>query len=108
MTPARPRGEVLALLADIKQEPDDDGLRLILADWLEDHGGPLDRARAELIRCQVEHARLPAHDPRRFPLGGRARQLERQHLRDWLGPLERWAVDPVHRRGLLTVWLSVG
>jgi uncharacterized protein (TIGR02996 family) len=40
-----------ALLQDILREPDDDGLRLILADYLEDHGDP---ERASFIRDQVE------------------------------------------------------
>jgi uncharacterized protein (TIGR02996 family) len=38
-----PRPEVLAFLEDIKEHPDDDTPRLVLADWLEDHGDP-DRA----------------------------------------------------------------
>src|SRR5262249_59843441 len=90
MSSATPRPEVLALSADIKDDPFDDGLRLILADWLDDHGSGLDPARAELIRCQVEYARLPAHDPQQKAFGRRARSLQQKHGREWLGPLERW------------------
>ena len=45
-----------ALLSAISADPDDDSLRLVYADWLEEHGQP-DRAR--LIRVQIETARLP-------------------------------------------------
>jgi uncharacterized protein (TIGR02996 family) len=42
------------LLAAVRAEPDDDTARLVLADWLEEHG---DSARAEFIRVQCELAR---------------------------------------------------
>lgn len=38
-------------IADIIEHPEDDSIRLIYADWLEDHGDP---ERAEFIRVQVE------------------------------------------------------
>ena len=78
---AAPRPEVLALLADCKEHPEEDGLRLILADWLEENGSPPDQARAELIRCQVQLARLPAEEPARSELGRRARWLQQRHRR---------------------------
>ena len=40
-------------LRKIAAEPDDDSLRLILADWLEERG---EQERAEFIRLQVELA----------------------------------------------------
>lgn len=42
-----------ALLAAIRQAPDDDAPRLIYADWLDEHGQP---ERAEFIRVQIELA----------------------------------------------------
>lgn len=45
------------LLADVVTNVADDTPRLVLADWLEDHG---QEARAEFIRVQVEQARLEA------------------------------------------------
>ena len=45
-----------AMLSAISEDPDDDSLRLVYADWLEEHGQP-DRSR--LIRLQIEMARLP-------------------------------------------------
>ena len=48
-----------AFLRDILEHPDDDGRRLIFADWLEDNGDP---DRAEFIRVQIarEHDRARA------------------------------------------------
>ena len=40
-----------AFLADILEHPDEDGPRLVYADWLEDQG---DADRAEFIRAQLE------------------------------------------------------
>jgi uncharacterized protein (TIGR02996 family) len=45
-----------ALLADILANPEDDTVRLVLADWLDEHGDP---ERAEFIRVQVELASDP-------------------------------------------------
>lgn len=45
-------------LRDILANPDDDTVRLILADWLTDHGEP---ERAEFIRVQIELANHPAY-----------------------------------------------
>ncbi len=45
------------LLADIIAHRDDDGIRLIAADWWEDHG---ESERAEYIRVQCEIARIEA------------------------------------------------
>jgi uncharacterized protein (TIGR02996 family) len=52
----------LVFLHDICQNPADDGVRLIYADWLDDRGLPGDSGRAEFIRGQIEIARL-CQDP---------------------------------------------
>jgi uncharacterized protein (TIGR02996 family) len=49
-----------ALFAGVKDTPDDDAPRLVLADWLEEHGDDDDRAHAELIRVQCEALRRAA------------------------------------------------
>ena len=50
------RPQEQALLQAVLDDPEDDGIRLIYADWLEEHG----RAeRAAFIRAQIEDARLP-------------------------------------------------
>ena len=53
MTTTRTTGD--CLLADILANPADDDLRLIYADYLDDHG---DSDRAVFIRTQIELARL--------------------------------------------------
>lgn len=67
-----------ALLRDILAEPDDNGLRLIYADWLDDHG---DADRAEFVRVQVERASPPLPDLRGPE---RAAELRAAHREDWL------------------------
>ncbi len=91
------RAAVLALLSDIKARPDDDTLRLILADFLEDHGDEADRARAEIIRAQVRGDAGP----------DRLHSLTRKHLgrfgQAWLGPVAPWVKLSGVERGLLCV-----
>jgi uncharacterized protein (TIGR02996 family) len=100
--PAASRPEVLALLGDIKSHPEQDGLRLILGDWLEENGDGADQARAELIRCQVEHARLGLEGTGRAA-GRRALWLQQQYGPAWLGPVEQWLAQWSCPRGLLSV-----
>jgi uncharacterized protein (TIGR02996 family) len=64
-----------ALLLAIADEPEDDGARLIFADWLEEHGDQLDRAHAELIRVQITLERLPPDDDRRAELRAHEQRL---------------------------------
>jgi uncharacterized protein (TIGR02996 family) len=98
-----PRPEVLAFLADVKDHPADDAPRLILADWLDEYGGPPDAARAEFIRTQCALGGLPTEDGRRHQLARRERELRERHQAAWLGPLGRLH-SPGHgcsfRRGL--------
>jgi uncharacterized protein (TIGR02996 family) len=85
---------VLSLLHTAKQSPEDDGVRLVLADYLEDHGDP---DRAEFIRLQCQ------------PLNHRPEWKKRQeellslHGGAWLGPLWDRPLFPVEwHRGLLS------
>jgi uncharacterized protein (TIGR02996 family) len=71
------------------ENPDDDGLRLMYADWLEERGDP----RGEFIRVQVALAGMPEHDPRRGELEARERALLKGHRDEWLGPLRELAED---------------
>jgi uncharacterized protein (TIGR02996 family) len=82
-----PRPQVLAFLDEIKATPDDDGPRLVLADWLDEHGDDTDRGRAELIRLQCQLIRHEASDSEKA--GGmrlRIAVLLGQHMEAWLGP----------------------
>ncbi|MBA4065337.1 MAG: hypothetical protein C0501_16825 [Isosphaera sp.] len=69
-----------ALLAD----PDDDTLRLALADWLDEHD---DAPRAEFVRVQLELARGVVDRGRRCELEVRQRDLLVAHDADWVRPL---------------------
>jgi uncharacterized protein (TIGR02996 family) len=89
----------------LQQEPDDNALRLIYADFLEEHGGAAEAARAELIRVQVELATpgpgTAAGAQRLTELTARQDELlaqwERTWLGDWAGVLDGWTF----RRGFV-------
>ena len=91
------RSELGLLLEAAKADPWDDGPRLAVADWLEENGGEADRARAEVIRLQLDEAN-----------GGPDWGLAVQRLRDkWV---REWAgawrglfseILPACERGLL-------
>jgi uncharacterized protein (TIGR02996 family) len=85
-------------LAAIREDPDDDGVRLVYADWLEEHGdSEAQRARAEFIRVQIELKRLPEFDARRHALEDREADLLAVHEEAWLGDvphnLELWRFE---------------
>jgi uncharacterized protein (TIGR02996 family) len=89
------------LLDAVLADPDDDGPRLVLADWLEEHGH---RDRAEFIRVQIELARLPAKDPRRRRLLKREKELLKQHAEYWgrmVWPATRLGDQWAFRRGFI-------
>jgi uncharacterized protein (TIGR02996 family) len=83
-----------AILAD----PDDDALRLVYADSLEERGEP---ERAAFIRVQVELARLPEGDGRRGALEATERRLLAENEEAWLGPIRPWVSHWVFRRGFV-------
>jgi uncharacterized protein (TIGR02996 family) len=72
-----------AFLQAIIESPDDDGLRLVYADFLDERGDP----RGEFVRVQCQLARLPEADPRRPELEARARTLLQEHEQVWASPL---------------------
>jgi uncharacterized protein (TIGR02996 family) len=77
-----------SLLDAIWEEPHDDAVRLVYADWLEEQGGEELLARAELIRVQIELSRIPGDDPRFDELEERERELMKKWKRRW------WAAMP--------------
>jgi uncharacterized protein (TIGR02996 family) len=90
--------DVDRFLQAIRESPYDDNLRLVFADWLEDHGDP----RGEMMRLEVELARLSEDDPQRVSLQQASFQLQQQHAAQWLGPLREIA-DCSFPRGQLTL-----
>lgn len=107
-------------LAEILAHPDDDGPRLIYADWLEEQGNP----RGEFIRVQCELAALTkpemrggpmygstsygqvkryVRDPRDVPryskLLSRQVELLNRHAASWCAPLSPHATGVLFDRG---------
>jgi uncharacterized protein (TIGR02996 family) len=75
------------LLAAALAQPTDPTPRLVLADWLDEHGDEADRARAELLRLQVRRERAEADQ--RDDLDKQARKVlrERPPLKTFLKPI---------------------
>src|SRR5437764_14005691 len=93
MSPADEQPFLDAILARYQ----DDGPRLVYADWLDDRGLP---ARAEFVRVQVALGRLPDDHPRRPELVEREAELLHRHLEAWTAHLGGLA-DGGFRRGVL-------
>ena len=70
--------EQLALLAAVAESPDDDVVRLVYADWLEEQG---EADAANFIRAQVHLARIVVEDEE---LGGLAAEQVRPSAREAL------------------------
>ncbi|MCE9562799.1 MAG: TIGR02996 domain-containing protein [Planctomycetes bacterium] len=99
-----PRPELLALLDAVKDNPDDDTPRLVLADWLDEQDEPLDAERAAFIRKDIaanrEHGFLQS-----LPPTGEALNAEEVRFKRWLGPIGNFTTGRFHR-GLPTAWFS--
>ena len=79
------------LLNDIRANPGDDTLRLVYADWLDDHGDP---ARAEFIRAGCELAGLG--EGAAASLRERTRELLDKHRKEWVSELPAWVRTHPH------------
>jgi uncharacterized protein (TIGR02996 family) len=78
--------EIDALLAGVRANPADDAPRLIVADWLEEHG---QEERAEFVRVQVQLSHWIPDLVERERLQDREWQLLQRHQAEWLGSLVR-------------------
>src|SRR5262249_12640860 len=87
-----------ALLRAIAEENDDDTGRLVLADWLEEHG---DSARAEFIRVQCELTAPKLPEKRRDTLRLRERELLDAHRHEWVEAFGLPMEDVRFDRGLI-------
>src|SRR5262245_54833755 len=91
-----------ALVREVRARPDDDDVRLVLADALLAHGDP----RGELIALQLaatgDDERL-SHTERaaRVNRADRIDRLLRDHARDWLGSLTEITYRACFARGFL-------
>ncbi len=74
-----------AFIEALRERPDDQTLRLVYADWLEETGN----SRGELIRLQCELDGMPLGNPLRNLLHLAIRDLCLARQADWLAPLRR-------------------
>jgi type IV pilus assembly protein PilB len=81
----------------ILENPADDTVRLVYADWLEEHDDP----RSEFIRVQCALAKLPGSDARRPELKIRGQELYAQYGQEWDRPLRCLVQDVFYRRGFV-------
>ena len=84
-------------LTAIAAAPDDDGPRLIYADYLDEADDP----RGDLIRVQIALAKLPPFDPRRPDLARAEVRLLDRFADLWAAPFRGLATGPVFRRGFV-------
>lgn len=77
-----------SFLKAIFENPADDALRLVYADWLEEHGPESSQARAALIRIQHEAESLSPYSRRRVELDQQARRLIRDNP-SWSDPIRK-------------------
>ena len=81
----------------ILAQPDDEHLRLVYADWLEERADP----RGEFIRVQTLLADAALEKTQRSELLKREHELWALHHKDWLGPLEPLVIRSKFRRGFV-------
>src|SRR5262245_43122276 len=97
--------QLRALLDACRDQYDEDVPRLVLADWLEEHGDDSDQARAEFIRLQVEHTAGGPGDPGRVEQEERIEELRERFEDGWVGELAEGGLSWEWQRGLL--WLTI-
>jgi uncharacterized protein (TIGR02996 family) len=92
-----------ALLRAIAAHPDEDTVRLVYADWLEESG---QADRAAFIRGQIELARLPDDSRHRRTVAYRCRQLLDAHEEEWLEPRDAFSFDWNWSRGFVETFTT--
>jgi uncharacterized protein (TIGR02996 family) len=92
-----------ALLQAVIAEPEEEGPRLVYADWLDEQGRPEDADRAEFIRLQVELAHATEVTARTKQLRQREGELWSAHKAEWLAhlPPHLRKHEPRFHRGFL-------
>ncbi len=95
----QPSSQLLSILRQIQDNPDDDFLReTVLADWLSDHG---EADRAEFIRIQCRLERMDDDSVARAELERQEAGLIQHGQESWLGPLRSIARGWSFGRGLI-------
>jgi uncharacterized protein (TIGR02996 family) len=83
--------DLAALLAALRDCPEDEVARLALADWCLEQPEPALQARGEHLRLHARRAALAYNQPEYRSLSERIRALECGHRRAWLGAPRRFA-----------------
>lgn len=89
--------EERSLLEAVRLAPDDDGPRLVYADYCDEHHDP----RGRFIRVQLALAKLSVYDRRRFDLLVEERETLAKYESKWTAPFAGLAAGIVHRRGFI-------
>jgi uncharacterized protein (TIGR02996 family) len=97
--PSIRRRDVLAILDSIKDHPEDDTPRLVLADWLEEYGDEADVIRGQFIRLECMLATMPANTPGRDELNREAAAIWDLYSPIWLGPARARVIVGALQRG---------
>jgi uncharacterized protein (TIGR02996 family) len=87
-----------ALIRAILEAPNDPALRLVYADWLEDHDDP----RAAFLRLEAELNGVAETDPQRGPLRERLRLACWGINPAWLALLDRTPIENCHPHGKMS------
>lgn len=86
----------------IAAEPHERTLRLVYADWLDEHD---DRARAELVRVEEEMRQTPVFADRFWELKPRRNELRTQAGAEWCGRMRYGTeCEPVFTHGIPDGW----
>lgn len=97
MAHATPRPELMALLAAVKDEPDDDTPKFALADWLQEQDDEADRARGEFVRYVTQYHRAGEEPPGAWKLRDQFLALWEHYHPAWLRPLSEAGFEfPLH------------
>src|SRR5438067_6273691 len=89
-------------LQGIIENPDDDAVRLIFADWLDERQDP----RGEFIRIQVARARPDVDELRQVKNWSREQELLGAFEQDWVAPLRPWVREWRFLRGFVE-WVRI-
>src|SRR4051812_7125584 len=81
-----------SFLHSLLEAPDEDGPRLVYADWLDDHGRP-ERAAFIRLQCRLADPATPGRGPNRR----RALELLARRGFTWLGPVRKVVPGPSAR-----------
>src|SRR5262245_48338406 len=101
--PLVPRPELLALLDAVKDHPDEDTPRLVLADWLDEQDNPLEAERPKFIRDDIARCRAAGQiTERAFISQARVNRLWNK----WLGPIADMVMGGCFNRGLPVIQIT--